>query len=186
MDVLEAIRRRREITRFQDQPVEEAALEAVIEAGYLAPAGNHLVSRELIVVRDPDVLRVLAQTTPYMPWLSQAPAGIAVTGLPGVSKYWLQDASIACGFMWLAAVEQGLGLAFGAVYHSEDAEESARREEHVRRTLGIPADRRVVAILGIGYPASEPGVKELHDKGRVVYEGRFGFPWKAKTPVENT
>ncbi|WP_245671364.1 hypothetical protein [Pseudobacillus wudalianchiensis] len=47
---------------------------------------------------------------------------MAMGGRPSISKYWLQDASIASAFIWLAAEEEGLGGAFGAIYHSEDAE----------------------------------------------------------------
>lgn len=79
--------------------------------------------------------------------------------------------------MWLAAVEQGLGMAFGAVYHAQDPEESFRREEYVRRLLGIPGDRRVTAILGIGRPAAEPAEKESHPKHRVIFGEAFGRPW---------
>lgn len=63
----------------------------------------------------------------------------------------------------------------GAVYHSEDAEESRRREDHVRRTLGIPDSYRVVAILGYGWPAANPAQKEPIPKERVFHRERYGM-----------
>src|SRR5690625_3470764 len=120
MDVFEAIGKRREITSYQDKVIPESDLEKILDAGFFAPAGNNLPSRDLVLVTKRDKLERLSTATPFMPWLKEAKAGIAVTGRPDVSKYWLQDASIACGFMWLEAVELGLGAAFGAVYHSED------------------------------------------------------------------
>ncbi|WP_085992879.1 nitroreductase family protein [Oceanobacillus senegalensis] len=152
MDVFQAIKERREITKYLSKEIPEDTLKKVEDAGYYAPTGNNLPSKNLIVVKNRDTLNQLAETTPYMKWLYDAPAAIAITGNPEVSKYWLQDASIACAFIWLEAVEVGLGSAFGAVYHAEDQEESQKRENHVRKLLNIPNNRRVVAVLGLGYP----------------------------------
>lgn len=173
MSILDIIQRRREITRYQDRPVELPILEAVLEAAYLSPTGNHLPSREFIAVTDKAMLAHLSRTTPYMPWLKEAAAAIVVTARPDVSKYWLQDASIACGFIWLTAVDVGLGAAFGAVYHAEDAAESERRENYVRQALSIPDDRRVVAILGLGYPAQTPAPKKPMPREEIVYYEKF-------------
>lgn len=172
--ILSIIQQRREITRFQSRAIERPILEKVLEAGYLSPTGNHLPSREFIAVTDRTMLDHLSRTTPYMPWLKEAAAAIVVTARPDVSKYWLQDASIACGLIWLTAVDLGLGLAFGAVYHSEDAAESERRENFVRQALSIPHDRRVVAILGLGYPAQPPGPKKPMPRETIIFYERFG------------
>jgi nitroreductase len=177
MEVWEAIEKRREITTYTEQPVDKAVLDKVVRAGYLAPAGNNLPSRELIVVQDRAMLRKLKGATPYVPWLETAAAAIVVIANPGLSKYWLQDASIAGGFMWLAAVSEGLGAAWGAIYHSEDPEESERRESFVREALAIPENLRVVVILGLGYPAALPGPKKMYPIERVLH-------WENYTPRE--
>jgi nitroreductase len=173
MNVMEAIQNRREITDFQDKKVPTEDLEQILNAGYLAPMGNNLPSKEMVLVTNREMLLHLSQTTPFVPWLSTATAAIVVLGRPDVSKYWLQDTSIACGFIWLEAVELGVGSAFGAIYHAEDAEESNRREDYVRKALGVPADRRVVAILGLGYPAKVPEAKKLLPRETIVHYESF-------------
>ena len=173
MDVLSAIEKRREITRFRPDPIPPEMLDSLIQSLYLAPSGNNLPSREFIVVTSKEMLRALTPTTPYMKWLEEAAAAVVITGSPETSKYWLQDASIAGGYAWLAAVSLGLGAAWGAVYHSEDAEESFRRENTVRRLLGIPDAHRVVAILGFGFPAADPPAKEMYPRERVVHWETF-------------
>ncbi|BAQ08772.1 nitroreductase family protein [Sporosarcina sp. FSL W7-1349] len=173
MLVSEAIRQRREITKYQAKEIPNNVLEEIIESAYLSPTGNNLPSREFIVVQKREMLDHLAKTTPFVPWLTETTAAIVITGRPDVSKYWLQDASIACGFIWLSAVEQGLGAAFGAVYHSEDELESERRESHVRDALHLPGDRRVVAIIGLGYPAEIPAPKKHVAKEAIVFYENF-------------
>lgn len=173
MDVHEAIEQRREITSFSQQGVETEKIERIVQAGYLAPTGNNLASRELIVITEREQLRSLSEATPFMKWLADAGAGIIVTGRPSVSKYWLQDSSIACGFMWLAATEENLGAAFGAIYHSEDAQESEKRESYIRKLASIPDDRRITAVIGIGYPSNQPKPKKHIPFDEIVYFGKF-------------
>lgn len=173
MNVMDAIQKRREITRFQNKPIHKEALETLLNAGYLAPAGNNLPSREFILVTERDVLEHLSQATPFVPWLRGSAAAIVITGRPDISKYWLQDASIASAFIWLSVVDLQLGAAFGAIYHAEDAEESKKREDFVRDRLLIPNDRRVIAILGLGYPEEEPSGKTLPPRQSIVYYEEF-------------
>lgn len=173
MNVHEAIENRREITSFTGREIDTEKLERIVKSGYMAPAGNNLPSREFIVITDIDVLKEMADATPFMKWLADSQAGIVVTGRPDVSKYWLQDASIASGFLWLASTEENLGAAFGAIYHSEDEAESEKRESHVRGLANIPKDRRIVAVLGIGQADENPKPKDHLPFEEMVHYGKF-------------
>ncbi|WP_163529891.1 nitroreductase family protein [Halobacillus ihumii] len=168
MEVLEAIKARREITSYKDEPIPDDILRQVEDAGVFAPTGNNLPSKHLIVVKERETLDKLAETTPYMAWMKEAQAAIVVAGKPEISKYWLQDASFACAFIWLEAVEVGLGSAFGAIYHAQDQQESAERETHVRKLLGIPEECRIVAGLGLGYPDQTPKPKNHVPRDEIV------------------
>lgn len=173
MNVMDAIKNRREITKYQNKPIAKEELEKLLNAGYFAPAGNNLPSREFILVTNRDTLQHLSQSTPFVPWLADAQAAIVITGRPDISKYWLQDASIAGGFIWLTAADLNIGAAFGAVYHAEDAAESKRREDFVRDALVIPNDRRVIAILGFGYPEEGLSAKQLPPRESIIKYGQF-------------
>jgi len=173
MDVLTAIEKRREITSFKDQQIPQETMEQLITSLYLSPSGNNLPSREFIAITDRAVLQDLSQTTPYMKWLQQASAGFVIVGNAGLSKYWLQDATIAASYLWLAATSLGLGAAWGAVYHSEDTTESLQRESYVRQQLDIPEHLRVVAIIGVGYAAEEPAPKQLYPLESVLHQARY-------------
>jgi nitroreductase len=173
MNVFDAIQKRREITQFQEKKVPKEELDQLLDAGYLAPSGNNLPSKELLLVTNEEMLNHLSQTTPYVQWVANSAAAIVVLGRPEVSKYWLQDTSIACGFIWLEAVELGIGAAFGAVYNAEEAAESKLRENYVRKALCVPEDRRVVALLGVGYPEKQPHAKKLLSRETIVHYERF-------------
>lgn len=111
MDVLSAIEKRREITQFKPDPIPQETLDTLLQALYLAPSGNNLPSREFILIQNKETLTALSKTTPYMNWLDQAAAGIAIIANPTISKYWLLDAAIAGSYLWLTSVSLGLGAA---------------------------------------------------------------------------
>ena len=60
MEAFEAIRTRRSTRRFTAMPVDRAQLEAIVEAGRLAPSGSNSQSTHFIVIQDPAVLAELA------------------------------------------------------------------------------------------------------------------------------
>jgi nitroreductase len=173
MDVITAIEKRREITKFTKDPIPNNVLDELIHALHLSPSGNNLPSREFILITDKQMLLQLSTTTPYMKWLEHAAAGIVIIGNEQLSKYWLQDASIAGGYLWLSATSLNLGAAWGAVYHSEDSTESAARESYVRSLLHIPEDLRVVAIIGLGYPEIELQPKQMYPLETVYHQDAY-------------
>ena len=173
LEFTQVIKKRREITSFLEEKIPKEVMKELLNQACLAPTGNNLPSREFIVITNREKLDLLYHSTPYMKWLKEAQAAIIVTGRPEISKYWLQDASIACSYIWLSAVNEGLGCAFGAVFNMEDEVESEQREEYVRKTLHIPADRRVVAVLGLGYQREAPSKKDSTPKNELVHYELF-------------
>ena len=173
MDFNDVINNRREITSFLDQSISNEKLESILEAAWLAPTGNNLPSREFIVVKDKEVLLNLSRTTPYVPWLKEANCAVVITGRPEISKYWIQDGSIAAGYIWLSAVNAEIGCAFGAVFNAMDEKESGEREAFVKEELHIPKDRRVLAILGLGYAKDKPNKKKLPKKTEMIHYETF-------------
>jgi nitroreductase len=173
MNVISAITRRREITKFKAYLIPNELFENLEHALYLSPSGNNLPSREFVMITNRQMLLQLSSTTPYMKWLDHAAAGVVIVGNERISKYWLQDASIAGGYLWLAATSLELGAAWGAVYHAEDIEESTKRENYVRGLLQIPDSLRVVAIIGLGYPDVEPLPKQMYPLETVFHRETY-------------
>lgn len=150
MDVMEAIRKRRSIRGFLDKEVEDKKLEAVLEAGRLAPSANNRQEWKFVVVRDKSLREKLSEAAKGQEFVGEAPVVIAACAVEtdrvmtcGQAAYPI-DLAIAVDHMTLKAVEEGLGTCWiGAFY-----------EDKVKSILNIPEKFRVVALLPLGYPAS--------------------------------
>jgi len=72
MDVMEAIRLRRSIRKFKEEPIPEEYLEELLEAARLAPSGTNIQPWRFIVVESEEAKKKLAACTP-LPFVAQAP-----------------------------------------------------------------------------------------------------------------
>lgn len=172
MDVFEAIKKRRSVRSYLDKPLEEEKLNAVLEAGRLAPSASNRQEWRFIVVRDAEVKRKLGEAANGQSFVGEAPVVIvacAVTDghvmLCGQLSYPI-DVAIALDHISLAAVEQGLGTCWIGAFN----------ERKVKEILGVPEEVRVVELMPLGYPATQ-AVKEkdrLPFSKTVTYD-RWGF-----------
>jgi len=166
MDVLEAIRTRRSIRKYDRRPVPEESVKKILEAGRWAPSANNVQPWNFIVLRDERVRNDVARATSYGKFLAEAPLGIAVVIDPAASTHPVEDGAIATQNMILAARALGLGTCWIGSYGSA-------YEERVKEILGVPKGRRLLSIVSVGFPAESPesARKEL---GELVFKDRYG------------
>jgi nitroreductase len=151
MELIEAINARRSIRKFQDRPVEDEKLFAVLDAGRLAPSAKNMQDWRFIVVRDEAARSKLAVAARDQKFVAEAPVVVIACGTSdlvmtcGQPAYAI-DVAIALDHMTLRAASLELGTCWiGAFY-----------EDQVRAILGVPESVRIVALLPLGYPAEEP------------------------------
>jgi nitroreductase len=117
----------------------------------------------------PALVVVLADASAYV--ARYAEADKAATGLgrsPDVwpTPYWLVDSAMSTMLVLLAAVDQGLGASFFALFH---------HREPVLAALGVPADREPIGTIAIGYAAPDHPSRSLargrRDLDDVVHRG---------------
>lgn len=152
---------RRSIRKYTAEPVSEADITSLLEAGMAAPSASNRKPWHFITVTNRQALRALADAHPYGKMLSDAALAIAVCGDPSISEWWVQDCAAATENVLIAAA--GLGL--GAVWlgcHGRD-----EREQAVRQVLGIPGGIGVLSLLSIGHPGEEKQARTQHDAARV-------------------
>lgn len=80
IDVLTAIRERRSIRRYTAEPVDDACINTVLQAGLCAPTAMNRRPYHFIVIRDRDTLTKLAAGKQYASMLSDAQAAFVVCG----------------------------------------------------------------------------------------------------------
>jgi nitroreductase len=160
-DRLAAIFSRRSIRRYTDEPVSEAGLLSLLEAGMAAPSASNRKPWHFVVVTDRETLCALAEAHPYGKMLASAGAAIAVCGDPKVSDWWVQDCSAATENILIAAV----ALDLGAVWLGSHG--NPERERAIRGILGIPGSIGVLSLLSIGHPAEEKEARTQYDSRRV-------------------
>lgn len=154
--VLDAIKSRRSIRKFQEMQVNNADLQAVLEAGTYAPTARNTQSPIIVAVQNADLrarlsaLNAKVWGTDKDPYYG-APTFVLVYGPdPATYKNTIQDASLVLGNMMLAAHAVGLG----SCWINREIEMSATAEgKALQRELGVPDDYIGVGALSLGYPA---------------------------------
>ncbi len=166
MDVLEAIKTRRSIRKYEKRPVPEELLEKILEAGRWAPSANNSQPWNFIVLKDEGTRKEVARVATYGKFLAEAPLGIAVVVDPQASTHPVEDGAIATQSMLLAAHALGLGTCWIGSYGSV-------HEEKVKKILGIPGNRRLLSLISVGFPAeSQKSTRE--ELREIVFIDRYG------------
>jgi nitroreductase len=153
MDVLEAIKGRRSIRRYNKLPISEEQVTQILEAGRWAPSRGNSQPWRFIVLRNAQGRIDLAEAIPTGKFLAEAPLGIAVVVNPEASKYPEQEGAAAIQNILLAAYALGLGACWISVYGTGS-------EEKAKQLLQIPDEEWLLSIVSIGHPAETP------EKGR--------------------
>jgi len=171
--VLEAVRNRRSVIRFETVPVGEEKIQAILEAGRWAPSWLNKQPWKFIVITDPGVKERVSEFAPtiFSLAIKEAPVCIAVCVDSKEDPYhFIEDAAAATQNMALAAHSQGLGSCWIGVFNLEGAKDSA--EAKIREILDVPRDFRLISLLPIGIPKYTPE-KDRKKLSEIVYWGRL-------------
>jgi nitroreductase len=158
LDFFEVMDRRFSVRSFQSTAVEDAKLQAILEAAKNAPSAGNLQAFEIVVIRDPARKSQLAKAA--LVFLANPDRNGEKYESRGAELYSVQDTTIACTYAQLAATATGLGTCWVGAFD----------EGKVREIVGAPVAWRPVAILPIGVPAEAAGVRERRALGNLVHE----------------
>jgi nitroreductase len=153
--MIELLRKRRSIRKFENRPVEKEKVDQLVEAALRAPSSRGFNPWRFVVVTDPETLRGLSTAKPHgASFVKNAPLAIVVCADPSVSDVWVEDASIASIIVHLAAADLGLGSCWVQIRkRSHDSAKTAGA--FVQKALNLPEKLEVLSIVAIGYPAEE-------------------------------
>jgi len=174
LDVFEAIKSRRSVRAFTNEPISDAEVEKLIDAARWAPSAGNIQPWEFGVVRDPEIKRGLSEAALNQAFIEEAPVVIVVCanvwrsgqgyGSRGVNLYCLQDTGAATQNMLLAAQAMGLATCWVGAFQEEEA----------RKVLSIPTGVRPVAIIPVGHAAEKPRVRSRRPLSEIVHRETFG------------
>lgn len=172
MNFLELSKSRYSLRKYSDRPVEEAKIQAVLEAASLAPTGCNNQPQRILVADAPKTLEAIRRCTNY-----QFGAPVTFVVCYDVNRCWINpegepigavDAAIVTSHMQLEAVEQGLGTCWVACFD----------RAKLIKELNIPSNLMPVALLPMGYAADDAKPSPLHSSHRSAstFSWRNAFP----------
>jgi nitroreductase len=171
MEFREVLRRRRMVRAFEQRPVPREIVDRLLDAARRAPTAGFAQGVDFVVLDTPEAVgRFWALTDdpgfPMEPEEIAAGPPVVVLAFSDPARYlarysepdkigfgldraeawpvafWDTDTAMACMVLLLAAVDEGLGAwFFGATYG----------EAELRTALGVPEDRNLIGIVGLGY-----------------------------------
>ena len=156
MNVSDAIRTKRAVRKFQEKPLTEETMRAILNAGRRSQSSKNNQDWRFIAVTDKAVLKELSQCGEWAGHIAGAALAVAIlTPSPGEKFQYLFDAGQSAAFMQLAAWEMGIGSCPASVYEFEKA----------REVLGFPPEWHVRIALSFGHPEEEEKLSAAPKKG---------------------
>lgn len=151
--------------KFANTPVDPAQLQAILEAGRVAPTAKNLQEQRVYVVQTPEALAKVDTATPCR---YGAPVCLVVaydssrvfTYPGGTLDSGIEDATIVATHMLLAAAAEGLDSCWINFFDPEA----------LARALDLPANERIVMLLDLGHAAEGTGPLPNHASRRPLEE----------------
>ena len=165
MEFTEVIKERYSCKKFDGRAVEKDQLEAILQAGRLAPTAKNLQEQRVYVVQSEEGLAKIDKLTPC-----RYNAGTVllvsfdrenVFVYPGGKRdSGIEDAAIVATHMLLAAENAGVESCW---LNKFDPEEAARE-------FGLPENEEVLMLMDLGYPAEGAAPLPPHSSRRELSE----------------
>ncbi len=150
METWDAIRSRRNVREFSSQPLDEATLDRILEAGRRTPSSRNWQPWDFVVVTDQDQRSRLSKVWRGAWHVAKAPAVVAIVA-PLVESHQEKeilhfDLGQLVMVMMVAAADAGVGTGHAVVADQDLA----------RSLLGLPEDRFCAYLISCGYPDGDP------------------------------
>ena len=165
MEFTEVIKNRYSCKKFDGRQVEKKQLDAILEAGRLAPTAKNLQEQRIYVIQSEEGLGTIDQVTPCR---YGAPTVLAVafdkanvfTYPGGKRDSGIEDATIVATHMLLAAKAEGVDSCWINFFDPE----------HLAKELGLPENEEILMLLDLGYGAEGAGPLANHGSRKELSE----------------
>lgn len=165
MEFSEVIKKCYSCKKFDGRPVERAQLNAILEAGRIAPTAKNLQEQRIYVVQSEAGLAGIDKVTPCR--YGAVTAVVVAFDKNNVFTYpgekrdsGAEDAAIVATHMMLAAEAVGVDSCWINFFDPEAMAE----------TLGLPENEEVLMLLDLGYAAEGAGPFPMHSQRKDIAE----------------
>ncbi|MCR5099683.1 MAG: nitroreductase family protein [Lachnospiraceae bacterium] len=157
MEFKEVVEKRYSCKKYSDRQVEKEKLDAILNAGRLAPTAKNLQEQRVYVIQKEDALKKIDSITPCR---YGAPTVVVVAfdkdnvfTYPGEKRdSGVEDVTIVATHMILAAADEGVDSCWINYFDPDKA--SAE--------LGLPENEEILMLLDLGYAAEGVGPLDTH------------------------
>ena len=168
MEFKEVIRNRYSCKKYGSRQVEPEKLNAILEAGRLAPTAKNLQEQRIYVLQSEEALAKIDKATPCR---YGAPTVLVVAydrnnvfTYPGGKKdSGAEDATIVATHMILAAADEGVDSCWLNFLDPEA----------VAKDLGLPENEEILMLMDLGYAAECSGPLPNHGNRKPLAETVF-------------
>jgi len=147
----ELIKSLRSVRLFSQRQIPDDVLLDILDAGRWSGSAKNSQPWDLIVVKNREHLAALATCGRYAGHLAGATLAIALV-MRGDDVATLLDEGRLMQNLMLAAWAHGVGSCIASIYPADN-------QQRARELLGIPADRHLLTMLSIGYPAGPEALR---------------------------
>jgi len=171
MDVFDAIKSRRSIRQFTDEPIGKDALERLLDAARWAPTASNQQRWRFVVVTSPSAKELVRK---FAPGIFVMPAAFIVIcaekeagANPWAEETYLADCAIAAQNIMLAAYEMGIGSCVALSY----------AKVAIKEILTLPDDVEPFLVVTLGYPAEAPEPPPRLELKQIAFMEEYGKEW---------
>ena len=165
MEFTDVVKNRFSCKKFSDKPVPQEALDAVLEAGRLAPTAKNLQEQHIYVAQKPETLSVIDVETPCR--YGAGTVLIVAYDRNNVFTYpgdkhdsGVEDASIVATHLLLAAANAGVDSCWLNFFDPDK----------LAQALGLPENEEIVMLLDLGHAAEGAGPLPNHSSRKPLSE----------------
>ncbi len=153
--MLELMRNRRSIRKFEDKPVEKEKLDAIIECALRSPSSKGRRPWKIWTVTDKGKLENISKARPHgLDFVANAPVAFVVAGYPDVTDVWIEDCSIVSIVIQLEAESLGLGSCWGQIRHRMESPQLSS-SDYLKKQLELEDECEVLSVIAVGYKAED-------------------------------
>ena len=154
---------RSSVREYDDEPLTKEEIDYILSCAGSAPSAGNLEAWDVVVVTDEETRSALAEAAFSQVHVEHAPVIFVVCSnyVRSMSRYGergilygLEDATIACTYMMLAAHAENIRSCWTGAFDDDE----------VREILDLPQHSRPVALLALGKghpPVQKPGRMDI-------------------------